>query len=37
MENKINIAEILRDMSKGIKLYSPIFGKCHLREVINDR
>lgn len=30
MENKINIAEILRDMPKGTKLYSPIFGKVTL-------
>lgn len=30
MENKINIAEILRDMPKGTKLYSPMFGKCEL-------
>lgn len=35
MENKINIAEILRDMPKGTKLYSPMFGKCKLGEVIN--
>ena len=28
MENKINIAEILRDMPEGTKLYSPLFGKC---------
>ena len=27
MENKINIAEILHDMPKGTKLYSPIFGE----------
>ena len=27
MENKINIAEILRDMPKGTKLYSPMFDK----------
>lgn len=33
MENKINIAEILRDMPKGIKLYSPLFGKCELAGV----
>lgn len=33
MENKINIAEILRDMPKGIKLYSPLFGKCDLDDV----
>lgn len=26
MENKINIAEILRDCPKGTKLYSPLFG-----------
>lgn len=37
MENKINIAEILRDMPKGTKLYSPMFGKCKLREVINHK
>ena len=33
MENKINIAEILRDMPKGTKLYSPLFSKCNLDEV----
>ena len=33
MENKINIAEILRDMPNGTKLYSPMFGKCNLDEV----
>ena len=33
MENKINIAEILRDMPEGTKLYSPLFGKCNLDEV----
>lgn len=32
MENKINIAEILKDKPKGTKLYSPIFG-----EVIFDK
>lgn len=37
MENKINIAEILRDMPKGTKLYSPMFGKCKLEEVINHK
>lgn len=35
MENKINIAEILRDMPKGTKLYSPLFGKCELRGIDN--
>lgn len=33
MENKINIAEILRDMPKGTKLYSPLFGEGNLDEV----
>lgn len=33
MENKINIAEILRDMPEGTKLYSPLFGECNLDEV----
>lgn len=28
MEAKINIAEILRNKPRGIKLYSPIFGNC---------
>lgn len=37
MENKINIAEILRDMPKGTKLYSPIFGKCECIEVVNGK
>ena len=33
MEEKINIAEILKDKSKGIRLYSPIFGKCCLNTI----
>ena len=33
MENKINIAEILRDCPKGTRLYSPLFGECNLDEV----
>ena len=33
MENKINIAEILRDMPEGTKLYSPLFGKCEYIDV----
>ena len=28
MEEKINIAAILKDKSNGIRLYSPIFGEC---------
>ena len=33
MENNINIAEILKDYSKGTKLHSPLFGKVTLEEV----
>ena len=39
MEEKINIAEILRYKPYGIKLYSPIFGECTfccVREDTND-
>ena len=36
MENKINIAEILRDMPEGTKLYSPLFGKCEYIAVANN-
>lgn len=28
MENKINIAELLKDFPKGTKLYSPLCGEC---------
>ena len=37
MENKINIAEILRDIPKGTKLYSPLFGKCEYIAVVGDK
>ena len=37
MEDKINIAEILRDMPKGTKLYSPLFGKCECVGVNNSK
>lgn len=33
MNNKINIAEILKDCPKGTKLYSPLFGNVTLEEV----
>lgn len=33
MNNKINIAEILKDCPKGMKLYSPIYGKVELWKV----
>ena len=39
MEENINIAEILKDKPKGIRLYSPIFGECafsFVREDPND-
>ena len=35
MENKINIAEILRDMPKGTKLYSPLFGEVKFKEIVS--
>lgn len=37
MENKINIAEILRDMPQGTKLYSPLFGKCEYISVVGSK
>lgn len=37
MENKINIAEILRDMPEGTKLYSPLFGKCEYIVVVDSK
>ena len=39
MEEKINIAAILKDKKNGIRLYSPIFGDCtfcYVREDTND-
>lgn len=33
MENKINIAEILKDCPKGMELYSPIYGTVGLLKV----
>ncbi len=33
MENKINIAEILKDCPMGMKLYSPIYGEIELLKV----
>ena len=39
MEEKINIADILKDKKNGLRLYSPIFGDCTyccVREDTND-
>lgn len=36
MENKINIAEILKDYPKGTKLYSPIYDKVEFLGVNSD-
>ena len=39
MEEKINIAAILKDKKNGLRLYSPIFGECafcHVRKETND-
>ena len=35
MENKINIAELLKDCPKGTKLYSPLCGECRVIKVYN--
>jgi hypothetical protein len=35
MENKINIAELLKDCPKGMELYSPLCGDCKLYDA-ND-
>lgn len=38
MEEKVNIAEILKDKPNGLRLYSPIFGECtfcYVRENTN--
>lgn len=36
MEEKINIAEILKDKAEGTKLYSPIFGKLRYEDLVPD-
>ena len=36
MENKINVAELLKDCPKGIKLYSPLCGECTFKHVHNE-
>lgn len=36
MENKINIAEILKDCPKGMELYSPIYGTVGLLKVASN-
>ena len=33
MEDKLNIAEILKDAPKGTKLWSPICGDCILDKI----
>ncbi len=32
----INIAEILKDVPEGTKLYSPVFGECQLGKMIGE-
>lgn len=36
MENKINIAEILKDCPKGMKLYSPIYGEIEFWKMYSN-
>ena len=33
MENKVNIAELIKDCPKGMELYSPIFGEVYLDKI----
>lgn len=35
MENKLNLAELLKNIPKGTELYSPICGECKLMEALN--
>ena len=35
MENKINIAELLKDCPLGMELYSPLCGKCRFIKIYN--
>lgn len=37
MGKELNLVELLKDASKGQKLYSPIFGECELIEVLEDQ
>lgn len=37
MEEKINIAEILKDKQKGLNLYSPVYGKVKFEAVHKDK
>lgn len=36
MEQKLNIAEILRNKPEDTKLYSPIFGECVFRYIKDE-
>lgn len=36
MENKINIAKLLKDCPKGTKLYSPLVGECTLEHIHSE-
>lgn len=36
MEKELNLIEILKDVPKGTKLYSPIFGECEFENVDSD-
>lgn len=36
-KNTLNLAKLLKDVPKGTKLYSPIFGECEFDEVNDDK
>lgn len=36
MNEKLNLVEILKDVPKGTRLWSPIYGECEFSEIVND-
>lgn len=36
MNKNLNLVEILKDVPKGTKLWSPICGECEFLEIVND-
>ena len=36
MNENLNLVEILKDVPKGTRLWSPIWGECEFSEIIND-
>lgn len=36
MNENLNLVEILKDVPKGTRLWSPIYGECEFSEIVND-